>query len=66
MEIEGKGWWIIEGGQRVCWPPSQIIGVGAWPPPLPTPMMIMTYWEEMSLNGMGLPYYVYLKIESAV
>ena len=21
-----------EGGQRVCWPPSQIIG-GAWPPP---------------------------------
>ena len=29
------------GGQRVCWPPSQIIG-GAWPPlapPLPTPML---------------------------
>ena len=27
------------GGQRVCWPPhSQIIGWGAWPPPLPTPM----------------------------
>ena len=31
------------GGQRVCWPPSQIIG-RAWPPPppspLPTPMRI--------------------------
>ena len=31
------------GGQRVCWPPSQIIG-GAWPPwpppPLPTPMTL--------------------------
>ena len=20
------------GGQRVCWPPSQIIGGGGWPP----------------------------------
>ena len=42
IEIEGKGGWIIRGGQRVCWPPpSQIIG-GAWPPlapPLPTPMI---------------------------
>ena len=32
------GGWIIGGGvgggQRVCWPPSQIIG----PPPLLTPM----------------------------
>ena len=25
------------GGQRVCWPPYQIIG-GPAPPPLPTPM----------------------------
>ena len=25
------------GGQRVCWPPSQIIG-GPVPPPLPMPM----------------------------
>ena len=38
IEIEGKCGWIIgEGGgvrgQRVCWPPSQIIG-GAFPPPL--------------------------------
>ena len=43
IEIEGKGGWIIGGGQWVCWPPpSQIIGGGgAWPPlapPLPTPM----------------------------
>ena len=27
IEIEGKGGWMIGGGgQRVCWPPSQIIG----------------------------------------
>ena len=38
IEIEGKCGWIIGGGggqgvgQRVCWPPSQIIG-GAFPPP---------------------------------
>ena len=25
-------------GQRVCWPPSQIIGGCPPPPPLPTPM----------------------------
>ena len=45
IEIEGKCGWIIGGGggggrQRVCWPPSQIIGGPAphpWPP-LPTPM----------------------------
>ena len=29
IEIEGKGGWIIGGGgQRVCWPPSKIIGGG--------------------------------------
>ena len=33
-EIEGKGGWIIGGGQRVCWPlPSQIIGEPAPPGP---------------------------------
>ena len=31
IELEGKCGWIIggDGGQRVCWPPSQIIGGGA-------------------------------------
>ena len=58
LEIVGKSGWII-GGQRVCWPPSQIIGGGgrAGPPlpppptpppprlfPLPTPMLLkVTY-----------------------
>ena len=43
IEIEGKCGWIIwgwgvgGGGQRICWPPSQILG-GPPPPPLPTPM----------------------------
>ena len=40
-EIEGKGGWIIGGGQRVCWPlPSQIIGEPAPLAPLPTPMLL--------------------------
>ena len=41
IEIEGKGGWIMDywGCQRVCWPPSQIIGGGG---PLPTPML----WDK--------------------
>ena len=35
IEIEGKCGWIIGGGQRVCWPPSQI---PAPPPPPPPPL----------------------------
>ena len=35
IEIEGKCGWIIGGGQRVCWPPSQIIG-GPGPPAPPS------------------------------
>ena len=31
----GVGGW---GGQRVCWPPSQIIGGGAAAPPFLSPM----------------------------
>ena len=46
IEIEGKGGWIIWGGgggggggaKGMLAPHSQIIGWGAWPPPLPTPM----------------------------
>ena len=42
IEIEGKYGWIIGwggGGQRVCWPPSQIIGGDLPPgPPFLTPM----------------------------
>ena len=35
------------GGQRVCWPPSQIIGgPGPLAPPLPTPMIcIFDIWN---------------------
>ena len=34
IEIEGKCGWIIGGGgQRVCWPLSQIIGGGGGLPP---------------------------------
>ena len=44
IEIEGKYGWIIGAGcvcQRLCWPPSQIIGGGGWlASPLPTPMQI--------------------------
>ena len=36
IEIEGKGGWIIffggGGGGKGMFPPSQIIGWGAWPP----------------------------------
>ena len=32
IEIEGKYGWIIGGAQRVCWPPSQIIGGGGLAP----------------------------------
>ena len=37
IEIKGKCGWIIRGvgGQRVCWPPSQIIGGGGPGPPGP-------------------------------
>ena len=31
--------WGGGGGQRVCWPPSQIIGGPGLPPSLPTPML---------------------------
>ena len=37
-----KGWVDYWGGQRVYWPPSQIIG-GAWPPPLSTLMFFCMY-----------------------
>ena len=34
---------LLGGGQRVCWPPSQIIGGPGPPgPPLPTPMHYLT------------------------
>ena len=47
IEIEGKCGWIIGGwggggvgggGQRVCWPPSQIIGGPSLP--LPPPLFL--------------------------
>ena len=34
-----KGGWIIGRGQRVCWPPSQIIG-GLVPLPPPSPLFL--------------------------
>ena len=33
------------GGQRVCWPPSQVIG-GAWPPPPPGPPSSYAYVDQ--------------------
>ena len=33
IEIEEKVGWIIGGVQRLCWPPSQIIGGGGGAPP---------------------------------
>ena len=46
------------GAQRICWPPSKIIGgpcpLPPPPPPVPTPMLILSFKEESdisSLNG---------------
>ena len=52
IEIEEKCGWIIGGGggQRVCWPPSQIIGgrgLALLDPPL---------FVRLSPTGMGSPF----------
>ena len=54
---------LLGGGQRVCWPPSQIIGGGGgggWsplpPPPLPTPMM----YTKLFIRGIFRCLYSYL------
>ena len=39
---------LLGGGQRVCWPPSQIIG-GAWPPPGPPPPSSYAYAVDRSI-----------------
>ena len=39
---------LLGGGQRVCWPPSQIIGGGGAAPPLPTPMI-----SSVTSNGLA-------------
>ena len=47
-EIEGKYGCINQGGGGeehsvcVCWPPSQVIGGPVPPPPLPTPMQLLS------------------------
>ena len=47
--IEGKYGWIIRGdGQRVCWPPSQIIG---GPGPLPPLSYAYAYHSRLDLVG---------------
>ena len=48
---EGEG-----GAQRICWPPSKLLGDLPPPPPpsVPTPMLILSFKEESdisSLNG---------------
>ena len=44
-----------EGAQRICWPPFKLLGdLVPLPPPVPTPMLILSFKEESdisSLNG---------------
>ena len=52
------------GGQRVCWPPSQIIG-GAWPPlapPLPKPMLCLLTWhyDQYSIAGITCLQHIFM------
>ena len=44
IEIEGKCGWILLGGQRVCWPPSQIMGPPPSPCPPPPPPNFLGLW----------------------
>ena len=38
LEIEGKGGWIIGGGQKLCWLPLKLL-----PPSLPTPIIFILF-----------------------
>ena len=52
LEIEGKGGWIIRwggGGQKVCWPPSQIIWGGGSLPPCPPSSCAYDFDEPLLL-----------------